>query len=120
MHFQRGLDADGKALACKLEVQARALALDGADADVALLRRLVDAEIIAAHVAAVDEPGELIARVDTAAPGIGMIVDAGLVELRRIDAVEAIGDVAELDGVAVVDDSGGGIRGSCEENGAQK
>src|ERR1700759_5317708 len=36
MQLQRGLDADGKTLLCELLVQARAVALDGTDADVAL------------------------------------------------------------------------------------
>ena len=53
---------------------------------------------------AADQLGELVARIDAAAPGIGVIVDADLVELRRVDAVEPVGDVAELDGVAVPDD----------------
>src|ERR1700759_5322395 len=36
MQLQRGLDADGKTLLCELLVQARAVALDRADADMAL------------------------------------------------------------------------------------
>ena len=58
------------------------------------------------HDAAADQLVELVARVDAAGPGIGLVVDAGLVELRRVDAVEPVGDVAELDGVAVADDGG--------------
>src|SRR5262245_9435271 len=85
------------------------------------LLRLVKTEIVAANTAAVDQLGQLVARVDAAGPGIGMIVDAGLVELRRVDAVELVGDVAELDGVAIPDDGVRGRRGisgeDCAEDG---
>jgi hypothetical protein len=88
-------------LSGELLVQARASSLDSADADMTLLGNFVDAEIIAMHGAAVDQLCQLVARVDAAAPGIGVVVDAGLVEFGRVDAVEPVGDVAELDGVAV-------------------
>ena len=71
----------------------------------------VRAAILAAHDMAADQFRQLVAGVDAAAPGIGMVVDAGLVELRRIDAVEAVGDIGQLDGVAVLDDGVGGQAG---------
>ncbi len=56
------------------------------------------------HDVAADEFCQLVTRVDAAAPGLGMIVDADLVELRRVDAVEPVGGFGELDRVAVPDD----------------
>ena len=67
------------------------------------------------HRVAADQFGQLIARVDAAGPGIGVIVDADLVQLRRIDAVEPVGDVAELDGVGVPHDRAGGPAGVCRQ-----
>src|SRR5215472_11014888 len=45
-----------------------------------------------------------------------MVVDADLVELRCVDAVQAIGDVTELDGGAVPDHDGRGTGGSQRQN----
>jgi hypothetical protein len=69
-------------------------------------------DIVAAHGALVDQLGQLVARLDTAGPGIGVIVDADLVQFGRVDAVEPVGDVAELDGIAVA-----GRRGGCQRGG---
>ena len=48
-----------------------------------------------------------------------MIVDADLVQLGRVDAVEPVGDVAELDRIGVPDRRGCGQRGG-GAGGAQK
>jgi hypothetical protein len=64
---------------------------------------LVRPVIVAMYLAAADQLRELLARLGAAAPGVGVIVDAVLVELRRVDAVEPVGDAAELDGIAVPD-----------------
>ena len=65
-------------------------------------------QILAAHLAAADQAGQLIARLDAAGPGVGMLVDADLVERRRVDAVEPVGHIGELKGAAVLDDRAGG------------
>jgi hypothetical protein len=49
-----------------------------------------------------------------------MVVDTGLVKLGRIDAIEPVSDIAELDGAAIVDDGLGRKRGVSEEDGSEK
>ena len=88
--------------------EAGGLAFDLADAETPLLVSGVDAEIIAAHGAAADQFGQLIARLDAAGPAVGMFVDAELIEGGRIDAVEPVGDIAQLQRAAVADGWGGG------------
>ena len=63
----------------------------------------VDAEIVAAHLTVADQFCQLVARGRAAGPGVGVLVDAYLVEGRRLDAVEAIGDAAELQIAAIPD-----------------
>ncbi|MGY3080523.1 hypothetical protein ACVWZZ_006931 [Bradyrhizobium sp. LM6.10] len=75
-----------------------------------LAEALFGADIVATHGSLADQLRELVAGLDAAGPGIGVIVDADLIQLGRVDAVEAVGDVAELDGVAVADRRGGGQR----------
>ena len=65
-------------------------------------------EVVAAHGAPADQFCQLIARLDTAGPAVGMLVDAELIEGGRIDAVETVGDVAQLQRAAVTDGWGGG------------
>ena len=57
---------------------------------------------------AADQLGNLIARLDTAGPAIGVLVDAELVDGGDIDAVEPVGEVAKLKRAAIPDDGGGG------------
>src|SRR6266568_1992826 len=63
----------------------------------------VDAQIIAVHRASADQFCQLIARFDAAGPAIGVFVDAELIECRRIDPVEPVGHVAQLERAAVAD-----------------
>src|SRR6185437_14789089 len=56
----------------------------------AWFRLVVRAAILASHHMAADQFCKLIAGVDAAAPGIGLVVDAGLVEFRRVDAGEPV------------------------------
>src|SRR5581483_12106237 len=97
----RRLIVQRKAGADQQLIQARGLALDPAQGDMPLLVDLVGAEIVAADNAAADDLDERLARVEPAGPGICSLIDAGLVELGGIGALETIGDVAELDGIAV-------------------
>ena len=68
----------------------------------------IGAEIVAADLLAADQFGQLIARLDAAGPDVGVLVDAELVDGRDIDAVEPVGDIAELKRAAIPDDGGGG------------
>ena len=61
---------------------------------------LVRAETVH-HRAAADDVDQRVAGVEAAGPGIGLVVDAGLIEIGRVRALEPIGDVAELNRVAV-------------------
>src|SRR5260370_308861 len=62
------------------------------------------AQIVAPHLAVADQLGQLIAGFSAASPGVGVLVDADLVQLRRIDAVEPVGHFAKLNGAAIPDD----------------
>ena len=83
--FGEGLEIERKALADQLLVQARRFALDGAKADMPLPGSFVWTQIVAANLPATDQLDELLAGFDTAGPGVGLIVYAGLVQLRRIE-----------------------------------
>jgi hypothetical protein len=61
-------------------------------------------EIFAPNLTAVNQAAQLIARVNTASPCIGVIVDADLVKRRRVDAVKPIGYISDVNGSAVPDD----------------
>ena len=89
-----GFDIQGKTLADQQLAQAGRLALDLADAEMPFLVGGVDAEIVAAHLAAADQLGQLIARLDAAGPAVGVLVDAELIEGGGIDAVEPVGHIA--------------------------
>ena len=99
----RRFEVQGKALADQQLVQARRFTRDGANAEMPFPEVPVRTEILAVDRASADQFCQLVARIDAAAPGIGVVVDAHLVELRRIDAVEPVGEIAKLDGVAVPD-----------------
>ena len=101
------LDIQAKSTADDHLAQARRLALDLADADAPFLVGGVRAEIVAAHLAIADEFRQLIAGLDAAGPDVGVFVDAELVIRRRVDAVEPIGDVTQLQRAAIADDSRG-------------
>ena len=83
-----GSEVQGQALTDKQLVQARGFTLDGADAAMPSPVVLVRAAIVASNRAFADQLYQLITDVDAAAPGIGMVVDADLVQLRCIDSVE--------------------------------
>ena len=90
----------------------------------ALAEVLFGADIIAAHGALAHQLRQLVAGFDAAGPGIGVVVDADLVQLGRIDAVEPVGDVAELDRIGVPHGRSRGQRsggpGAAEKSGQGK
>src|SRR6516165_4866308 len=98
-----GLEIHRITLLDQLLVQAYRLTLDGAESEVTLPRRLIGAEIVATDRPSADQFCQLIARIDSAAPGIGSLIDAYLIELWRVDSCEPVGDIAKLDGVAISD-----------------
>ena len=65
-------------------------------------------KILATNLMAADQLRQLIAGVNTASPGVGMIVDADLVKCRCINAVEPIGYIGDINSAAVPDDRAGG------------
>ena len=65
-----------------------------------------DAEILAAHLAAADQAGEMIAGLNAARPWVGVIVDAHLVHFRRVDTVEPVGHAGHFNGAAIPDGDG--------------
>ena len=75
-----GLDVEGKAVADQQLAEACGLALDLADADAPFLESGIGAEIVAANLFAVDQPGQLVARLDAAGPPVGILVDAELID----------------------------------------
>ena len=88
----------------QLLVQTRLVALDRADRAVALAEVLLGADDRrSARCCPPISLVELVAGLDAAGPGIGVVVDADLVEFGRVDAVEPVGDVAELDRIGVPD-----------------
>src|SRR5262245_768057 len=104
----RCFDIQGKAVANQHLAETCGVALDLAHADAPFLVGGVGTEVVAADLLAVDQLGQLIARLDPAGPAISVLVNAELVDGRDIDAVEAVGNVAELKRAAVPDDGGGG------------
>ena len=97
-----------KTLADQQLVQADGFTVDGADAEMPLLVGGIGAEILAAHLAVVDQLGQLIADLDAAGPGVGVLVDADLVERGRIDAVKPVGHIGQLKGAPIPDGRAGG------------
>ena len=83
----------------------------------------VNAEIIASDLAAVDQFCQLIARLDAAGPAVGVLVDAKLIEGGRIDPVEPVGDIAQLQRAAFPDgwcDGPNGRRGEKRQRNNQE
>jgi hypothetical protein len=72
--------------------------------------------VVAIHRTAANQLHELIACRDAAAPGIGVVVDAVLVEFGRIDAIEPIGDIIEMDRIAVPHDRVCGEGWACDKH----
>src|SRR5579863_9575673 len=103
-----GFETDRKPLPDEKLVQTGGFTFDHATADMPLLVGGIGAQILATHLAAANQADQLVARVNPASPGVGVVVDANLVQRRRIDAVEPIGHVRKLDGAAVPDE---GARG---------
>ena len=65
---------------------------------------------------AADQTSEVIAGFDAARPGVGVVVDAHLVHLGRVDAVEPVGYAGDLNGAAIADDGAGGETGARGKN----
>lgn len=72
-------------------------------------------QILAAYLAAADQTRQLIAGFDAAGPCVGMLVDAHLVQLRRVDAVEPVRHIGEQKGASIPDDRAGGPALACGE-----
>jgi hypothetical protein len=72
------------------------------------------------HRTAADQLGQLVAGVEPAGPRVGLIVDAELIELRRIDAVEMIDGIAKLERVAIPDDRARGFSRSRRHEKAER
>src|SRR5664279_4669781 len=83
-----GLGVQRKTLADQELVETGGFAVDGTKARVPLGEGLVGSEILAMDAARADQFCQLVARLDAAGPGIGMVVDAYLVEFRRVDPVK--------------------------------
>ena len=96
-------------------VQADGFAFNGADADMPFPVADIDTQILAMDRVPTDQAGQLIACCNAASPCIGVFVDAYLVDLRRIDAVEPVGHVGELKGASVPDDRAGSPALACQE-----
>ena len=98
-----GFEVQGQPLTNHQCVQASAFTLDAACTNVPLLVG-TRAQVLAAHLAVANQLGELLAGLDAAGPGVGMLVDADLVQFRGVDAVEPVGHIAQLKGAAIPDD----------------
>src|ERR1700687_5969952 len=99
-----GLNVQRKTLAHQHLVQTGGFAVDGAKPDMPFAVGFARPQILAVDTALIDQFRKLVARFHAARPGFGMFVDAHLVELRSIDAIELVDNAGELDGVAVLDD----------------
>src|SRR5450432_1410924 len=85
-------------------VQAGSFAGGGANAGVPFGVGLVWPQVLAVDAALANQLRQLVTRFHAARPWLGMFVDAHLVKLRRIDAIEFVGHAAKLEGVSVLDD----------------
>ena len=101
-------DIQGKAVANQQLAETGWIALDLADAEMPFLVGGIRAEIVAADLLAAEQFAQLIARLDSTGPHVSVLVDAELVDGRDIDAVEPVGDIAQLKRAAIPDDGGGG------------
>ena len=96
-------------------VQTDGFAFNGADADMPFPVVDIGTQILAVDLVAANQARQLIARCNAASPCIGVFVDAYLVKLRRINAVEPVGHLCELKGASVPDDRAGGPALACRE-----
>jgi hypothetical protein len=64
--------------------------------------------ILAPNLAAANQADQLITGIDPARPCVGVVIDADLVDWGRIDAIEPVSCVADVDGAAVADRGAGG------------
>src|SRR3979490_1485948 len=96
-------------------VQARCFTVHGANADVPLLVGFVWPQILAVDSALANQIRKMIARFHATRPRFGVFVDAHLVTLRSVDAVEFVGNLGKLDGVSVLDDCVQGPTRTCPE-----
>src|SRR6266851_1945583 len=85
-------------------VQTGGFAVDGAKPDMPFAVGFARPQILAVDTALINQFRKLVARFHAARPGFGMFVDAHLVELRSIDAIEFESHAGELDGVSVLDE----------------
>jgi hypothetical protein len=117
--FGGGLVGFEPALGGRLEVERKTrthqhlietggFAVNRANADAPFAVGWVGAQVPAANFALAYQFDQLIAGFHAARPGIGMIVDANLVELRSIDAVKPVRRSGKLDGARIPDDRFGG------------
>src|ERR1700733_11909835 len=113
--FRREFGIQSEPLANEQLVQTDGFAFNGADADMPFPVADVGAQILAVDRTAADQAGQLIACCNAASPCIGVFVDAYLVELRRINAVEPVGHVGELKGAPVPDGRAGSPALACPE-----
>jgi hypothetical protein len=58
----------------------------------------------------------LIASLGTAGPAIGVLVDAHLVQLWRVDSIKPVRHIAELKGATILDDRARGPNLARREN----
>src|SRR5450755_2280237 len=110
-----GLKVQRKTLPHQQLVQAGGFAVDGAKPDMPFAVGFARPQILAMDTALIDQFGKLVARFHAARPGFGMFVDAHLVELRSIDAIEFESHAGELDGVSVLDERVLGASRTCCE-----
>src|SRR6202795_349874 len=96
-------------------VQTGGFAVDGAKPDMPFAVDFARPQILAVNTALINQFRKLVARFHAARPGFGMFVDAHLVELRSIDAIEFESHAAELDGVSVLDERVLGASRTCCE-----
>src|ERR1700730_1447746 len=76
----------------------------------------IGAQILTMDLAAANQACELIARLDAAGPGVGVLIDAHLVECWRIHPVEPVSDIGELKGAAIPDHCASGPTLAHREN----
>src|SRR5450631_1236119 len=111
-----GLKVQRKTLPHQQLVQAGGFAVDGAKPDMPFAVGFARPQILAMDTALINQFRKLVARFHATRPWFGMFVDAHLVELRSIDAIEFESHAGELDGVSVLDERVfGASRTSCEE-----
>src|ERR1700736_3746065 len=114
--FGVGFKIQRKTLTHQHLVQTGGFTVDGAKSDMPFAVGLGRPQILAVDAALADQLRKVVARFHPARPGFGMFVDAHLVELGSIDAIELVGHPAKLDSVSVLDERVlGASRTRCEK-----